>query len=119
MKHLKSDTLIVPPPTRTQLYHLSAQYRKLAATVFLNALADINNAPNPQHRQDALEFLFADPIGPRDIDMIFAHWYHYISESLPVTVIRKRTHYLVEHPTIKVSRNLTIAQLQADSKRED
>ena len=105
MKHLEEEALIVPPPTRTQLYHLAAQYRHLAATVFLNALADLST---PKYRQEAKEFLDADPWGSRPIDFIFAHWYHYISESVPLTLIRNRARYLLKHPTIKISRNIAI-----------
>lgn len=111
MKTPKLDNLLIPPPTRTQLKSLQAPYQKLATTVFLNALADINGGMGSARRTEALQFLLADPDGQRDIDIIFRHWYNYLSESLSIAQIRRKVRTLRQTKT-RISRNLTIAQLK-------
>lgn len=82
---------LVVPPTRTQLKDLGPNYRLLAIAVFNRAVNDLWEPATPKHYQaDAREFLLAHPLGQRDVDIIFAHWYNHVARMLPLRLIRKR-----------------------------
>ena len=89
-------------PTGEELRH-DPGYRdgcaKLAGKVLESALEDLTDPmASDEERQNADQFLTANPSGTNDIDAIFAHWWAYFAPFTSLERFRQLVAWAKAHP---------------------